>query len=240
MAKGIYNPSKNKNNIKKVRKLVQQYNAKITRASKKNPWLEDILPNRIKTADLLKNYKNYKEFQDNFKSKERFLKKGVELPVSNKYGVVISRYEFNEIKYKNIRRNNLKKKEKAKLDKMNRITKLGLTPNQFNFQNMRPSDFKKFTKVLENRLSPDYDYKRAETYRDNLMKSVDTLYGTTNDPDTQEIIAKVAQKLSTMTAEQLVELNNNSQEENFEIWYHEHVTDLYERAQNLLNYLNQI
>lgn len=80
----------------RIKKTVNNYNAKIRRLQKQNPALS--LPEKVKTTTIKNLSNSRKDLEKTLKSLQRFSKRGVENNIILPTGELISAYELNELK----------------------------------------------------------------------------------------------------------------------------------------------
>lgn len=96
----------------KVRQAVQNYNAKIRRLQKINPYLS--LPELAKTKEIKKTSRNLSQLNRNLERLKRFSERGAEENITLPSGDIISKYELNELKRESSRlQRNLSKRINA-------------------------------------------------------------------------------------------------------------------------------
>lgn len=85
----------------KITKAVRNYNAKIRRLEKINPYLA--LPERVTVSGIKKKADTRRDVERTLKSLQRFSKRGAENTVMLPSGEMISSYELNELKRESAR-----------------------------------------------------------------------------------------------------------------------------------------
>lgn len=101
----------------KINKTVRNYNAKISRLAKKNPYLA--LPEKITKEEIKEMSNTRKDLNRNLKRLQRFSKRGAENTVILPSGEMVSAYELAEIKRETTRvRRNLTKR----INELSKIT----------------------------------------------------------------------------------------------------------------------
>ena len=91
----------NKELISKINKTVRNYNAKIRRLEKQNPYLS--LPEKITSKSLRNITGSRKELNRTLEGLKRFSKRGVEENIILSSGEIISKYELKELKRESAR-----------------------------------------------------------------------------------------------------------------------------------------
>lgn len=193
---------------KELARLIRNYNAKINRVIKKDPQMKEYLPTRVKKNELKAKIETRSDLKKEMNSLKRFLKRGSEELVFNKYEgserLGITKYEKREIEIQVATINRLKsirRKEIEEMDVTTRGKKVGyknkevermerlqlLQPKVFNFKNKKKSDYKHFKKGLENDV--DYITMKDLILRDNYIDSLYEHLG--NNKYVDEIAKKV-------------------------------------------------
>lgn len=85
----------------RIRKTVRNYNAKITRLAKTNPYLD--LPKKASVTAIKRSSDTRKDVERALRKLSRFSKRGAESSVVLPSGEYISRYELNELKRESAR-----------------------------------------------------------------------------------------------------------------------------------------
>lgn len=91
----------NKELVNKINKTVQNYNAKIRRLQKQNPYLS--LPEKVSAKSLRNMSETRQELNRNLNRLKRFSKRGVEENIILPSGDIISVYELKELKRESAR-----------------------------------------------------------------------------------------------------------------------------------------
>lgn len=195
----------------KLKKLVRNYNNKINRLNKKG-LDANYIPSKLKLKnerELIKNGERI-DFNERIKYYESFLKRGSEKLVKSNRGLVLPKYEIDQVNImlKKINRNRRKRKKayenepltdrNKKINQANKEMLKNLSVNElkdkkFNFKNKSKKDYEKF----KNSLSEYYQTQeeRNKLYRENYYKAINTVFNI----DQSEKIIKVLDELSTDT-----------------------------------------
>lgn len=167
-----------KTDKQRLSRAVQQFNAKLTRLSKKHPELEPFLPKRIAVAEIRDKITTRQDFNREVKSLERFKRKGAESPVLSKSGVMTTKWEKLEIGYK-VREIN--RRRKIELERANVSTYKGtmgsikannLLPKPYDINKIKPSDWGKFVESVEKQIRSSYHGEKIERYKHNYIVAI--------------------------------------------------------------------
>lgn len=94
---------------------VKNFNAKLTRLTKKNPALADVLPERVSTKALKQDITNRQEYNRVIKALSAFTEKGAEEVVTGKQGVTTTKWQLQQVKKAVAIENRRRKKEAERL-----------------------------------------------------------------------------------------------------------------------------
>lgn len=161
-----------------IANAVRQFNAKITRALKKNPELSVFLPSRITTSVVKGKVKTRSDLKRELNSLKRFLKKGAEAPVQSSRGVKTTKWEKKEIGIKvgtiNRARNREAKKANVSTTKgtMGSIESNNLKPKSYNFDHMNPREWEKYVQTIEKQIMSSYHVEKMNQYKRNYLNSI--------------------------------------------------------------------
>lgn len=173
--------------IKKITNVVRQFNAKRTRIINSNPSAQNYLPQKVNVTELRANIQTRKDFNRIIKSLSRFKQKGSETPVENSNGLVLTKYELNELRIKvrsiNIRRAYQRKLADVSIYKGNTgtIAETNLQPKKFNFDKLNHNTWTKFNQNVEKQLQTNYFNDRAYEYKQNYIKALYTMFNSEAD-----------------------------------------------------------
>lgn len=79
-------------------KKVKNFNAKLSRLTKKNPALAEILPDRVSMKDLRGDITNRQEYNRVIKALSSFTEKGAEEVVTGKSGVTTTKWQLQQVR----------------------------------------------------------------------------------------------------------------------------------------------
>lgn len=186
---------------KKVANLVRQFNAKITRITKKNPSIATALPDRMNSQAIQQMYSQLtrKDFNRWVASTMRFLRKGAEDVITTKAGVTTTRWQLNEIRYNLNAINAERRKRMARLQPstyrgtMGAIQELELTPRRNLSQSIPMEYWEKYVSGIEKQVLSSYIGGKMELYKENYKKAI------LNELGNQEELLELVDRISTST-----------------------------------------
>lgn len=176
-------------------KVVQQFNAKLTRTLRKHPELKPYLPERLTVQGLKEQIKTRNDFNREVNSAKRFLKKGLEMPYTSESGIKTTVWERREIGIKVGVINRRKARERKAADvstykgTMGSIRENNLLPKKYNIDKIRPSDWDKFVESVEKQVASTYSTEKQSRYKANYIKGVQNIF---SPADAQAIISIVS------------------------------------------------
>lgn len=214
----------------KVANLVRQFNAKITRITKKNPSIANTLPERMNSQAIQKMYSQLtrKDFNRWIASTMRFLRKGAEEVVKTKAGVTTTRWQLNEIRYNLNAINAERRKRMERLEPsttkgtMGAIKELELQPRRNMSQNIPTQYWERYVRGIEKQVLSSYVSNRAEQYKRNYLTAMREALG--EQPELESIIARIP-------AETVAEAYAQDPDLSIDYLYYEH--EIEEAVQNL-------
>lgn len=186
-----------KTDEEELSRIIRNYNSKISRIIKKEPFMETYLPQKLTKKEIKDKIYSRKDFNKEIAKIKRFSKRGSEKVVPN---MEVTQYELNEFKI--VFRNNeiRKKKELEKLmsenvmkghektlmnrHEMGNIKRFRLKPKKIEStlaSIKSKTDFSEFMESLEHELSDFYKEKRKDSFKNNYLKSVREVYGANNE-----------------------------------------------------------
>lgn len=181
-----------------LRRVVKNFNAKLTRLAKKNPDVINYLPDKISFADLKNTITTRKEFNRELNSLKRFTKRGSETIVTAKEsGLKTTKWEKNEVaiqvgiinRERTRKRKMLEKEEvttrgqKTNLTRaqMSSIRMNELNKKTFNFDKIKKSDWKKYKETVKKQSHPNFQSEADNRLRENYIKGLKEVFGDTEE-----------------------------------------------------------
>lgn len=169
-----------RDDAKKVANLARQFNAKITRITKKNPSIASALPDRINSQTIQQMYSQLtrKDFNRWVASTMRFLEKGAEEVVRTKAGVQTTRWQLNEIRYNLNAINAERRKRMERLrpstyrGTMGAIRELELKPRRNLSQKIHRAYWKKYVSGIEKQALSSYIVNKMKLYKENYKTAI--------------------------------------------------------------------
>lgn len=219
-----------KNDARKVANLVRQFNAKITRITRKNPSIARALPGRMNSKAIQQMYSQLTraDFNRWVNSTMRFLKRGGDEIVTTKAGVKTTRWQLNEIRY-NLQRINVERR--ARMERlqpsstkgtMGAIKELELQPRRNLAQNIPMQYWERYVRGIEKQALSSYVSDRAEQYKRNYLTAMREALG--NQPELEAILEQIP-------AETVAEAYAQDPDLSIDYLYYEH--EIEEAVQNL-------
>ena len=200
-----------------LQRVVNNFNNKIRRASKKNQALVDFLPNKVSVKDLKSKITTRSDFNRNLKSLKRFSEKGAEKLVEPKNKLKptkiekeimeaetpLTNYMLKERRIKTRTVNASRAKElkalnvSAKLGNMSTIEKANLKPKQLVLSKSQEA-WNKFDESLEKEIQSNFKEQGYQAYKDNYLKGLkndvndidDRVFNMVKDLDAKELFDK--------------------------------------------------
>ena len=180
-----------------LRRVVKNFNSKLSRIMKKNPEIAEYLPERMSYKELRENITSRQELNRELKSMKRFSQKGSEELVKSKSGLTVTKWEKKEvgIQVAIINRERTRKRKLLEAEEAtSRGQKLNLTRSQmnsirmnelnkkiFNFDKIKKSDWSKYKATVKRQSHPDFQSEADEHLRDNYIKGLIEIFGETDD-----------------------------------------------------------
>lgn len=176
-------------------KVVRQFNAKLTRTSKKHPELKPYLPERLTVQGLKEQIHTRNDFNREVNSAKRFLKKGAEAPYTSEKGIKTTEWERKEIGIKVATINRRKARERKTADvssykgTMGSIRENNLLPKKYNIDKIKPTDWEKYVQSVEKQVASTYSTDMQTRYKENYIKGAENIF---SPADAQAVVAIVS------------------------------------------------
>lgn len=192
-----------------LRRVVKNFNAKITRLAKNNPQIENVLPDKIKVAQLRELISTRQDLNRELNALKRFSKRGAEQIVNvpdTDYNLKITKWQKTEM---NRRIGIINRKRKKRLEDiqntemtsrgeplgytrgqlgMGRVTENALKPMNAFTRKMNQADLKWKWKGIMKESQSDFFTKKDFMLRENYIKALKQNY---NVNDIQDIIDEI-------------------------------------------------
>ena len=195
----------------KLSRAVRNYNRKLDRLAKTNPFLADMLPDRLSKRELKNRIMTRNDFNRIVRSAERFSKKGAEQLVTNEVGFTVTKYEKREVAYKlaavNRRRAELMNRYSA-MEIINQGKRTGRTrgefpaqrlmelrPKKFNWARMTRQHYEEFIKTLNKQSFDRYISESNENYKKNYIKALRSVFGKSQEGLVAKVMALSADEV---------------------------------------------
>lgn len=159
-------------------RTVQQFNAKLTRESKKNPTIIEFLPERLKVADIRQQIQTRKDYNRLIKSYQRFLQKDSTKLVTNNQGYTTTIWNKREIQYKinEINRQRAAERKRANVSTytgtMGSIIANNLKDKKYEFNQINPKNALKQLASIDNMVRSTYIPEKIKLYKENYKQAL--------------------------------------------------------------------
>lgn len=159
-------------------RTVQQFNAKLTRESKKNPTIIEFLPERLKVADIRQQIQTRKDYNRLIKSYQRFLQKDSTKLVTNNQGYTTTIWNKREIQYKinEINRQRAAERKRANVSTytgtMGSIIANNLKDKKYEFNQINPKNALKQLASIDNMVRSTYIPEKLKLYKENYKQAL--------------------------------------------------------------------
>lgn len=194
---------------KELKRVVKNYNAKINRLAKKNPQIENVLPEKVSVGQLKELINTRQDLKRELNALKRFSKRGAEEIVivpGTDYNLKITKWQKTEMNRRIgiINRRRAKRLEdisniemKSRGEKlgytrgqlgMGKATEVSLRPMKAFTRSMSQADLKWKWKGIMKESQSDYFTQRDYMLRDNYIKALEQNY---NAKDIQDIIDEI-------------------------------------------------
>lgn len=188
-----------------LKRVVKNFNNKLSRVLKKNPEIADYLPERVSYKNLRENITNRQEFNREIKSLSRFSKRGSEQIIRGKSGARTTVWEKKEVGIQVAvinRERTRKRKELESMEATSRGQKLKQTRSQmqsirmnelnkkkFNFDKIKKGDWKKYVETVKRQSHPDFQSEADYNLRKNYIKGLIEVFG--DSDETNDLIETI-------------------------------------------------
>lgn len=192
-----------------LKRVVRNYNAKISRLAKKNPQIKNVLPERVSVAQLKELINTRQDLKRELNALKRFSKRGAEEIVivpGTDYNLKITKWQKTEM---NRRVGIINRRRKKRLEDLSNIemtsrgeplgykksdigmgkaSEISLNPMNAFTRRMNQSDLKWKWKNIMKESQSDYFTQKDFRLRDNYVKALSQNY---NVNDIQDIIDEI-------------------------------------------------
>lgn len=187
-------------------RVVKNFNAKIDYQIKRNPYISDLLPEKVRMRDIKKNILTRKDLEFELSRLRAFSKRNALDIVDVKGGARITKWEYQQAKRMLRRINNRKEKARKEANvstekgTMGSIAKNNLNDKQF-LGNKGQKSWNKFYESLVKQYPDSYWFASDEAYKENYIKALKEILGAGNS----EYYDKIKQIVSKLPASELVQ-----------------------------------
>lgn len=181
MAKN-YNINWRQKDVDKLKRVVKNYNNRITNIGKKHPELKEYLPNKITYSEVRNQIETRRTYNTWINRLNRFTSKSAQ-PIITKEGVKTTKYELREAQYalNSINRIRARERKKANVSSlkgtMGTIRDANLMPRKNNTQTIPTWKWDNYIKSLYNQSSEEWMRRQNQQYKDNFLSAINTEYG---------------------------------------------------------------
>lgn len=172
---------------KRLSNAVRNFNSKIRRLLKKNPELSEVLPSSQSVKNIKRDIKTRAEYNSYLRSLQSFTKRGAEKLVTNRNGVVLTKYELSEIRKRVRRINKQRAKEVIIADpspyrgNMGSIQEYNLRPKKFDWANIDKKNFPSFRKSVYHQSRFSYSDDKLRALKENYIKGLYAVFNSGAD-----------------------------------------------------------
>lgn len=218
-----------KSDEQELKRLVRNFNAKISRIVKKDPSLAEYMPNRIKVAEVKNNIETRQDFNRELNSMKRFLKRGNEDIVISKGGIKTTKWEKNEVAIQVAtinRRRTVKRKALEELEATSRGESLGMTrkqmnsirlnelnPKTFNFDKISKYEWEKYKANVYRQSRPNFQDEADVSLRKNYIRGLYEVFGETDE------VKDLINQIESMSIKDFIEQFYKEQEATIDFIY---------------------
>lgn len=218
---------------RELKRVVKNFNAKLTRLSKKDPEIKSALPERVSAAQLRSMIETRQDLNRELNRLKRFSQKGAEEIVAapgNDYNLKLTKWQRNEMSIMSAVINRKRAARKKRLDEielksrgeklgykkgqveMGKTERLALEPVKPFTASMNKRDLEKKFRKLMKESSSNYWNKRDEVMRANYLRSLTQNFN-------PEDIGAIVQKIEDMPFDQFRQVFEEEDLSGFEINY---------------------
>ena len=171
-----------------LKRVVKNYNAKVTRLKKKNPYIADLYPDKIKVSDVTKSIETRTDYNREIARLQRFSKRGAEEIKVSDEGATATKWEVQNFYYDQRRENNRRKKERERLEKMpvtsrgkdtgqtratmGKIKENAVKPLNKKFDKLSQKEWEKAKAYIDSRLDEKFMNEQKGNMKDNYIKGL--------------------------------------------------------------------
>lgn len=188
-----------------LRRVVKNFNSKLSRIIKKNPEIANYLPERRSYKDLRENITSRQELNRELNSLKRFSQKGSEKIVTSKTGLKTTKWERKEVgiqvaiinRERTHKRKILESEEATSRGQslnmtrreMNSIRMNELNKKKFDFDKIKKSDWERFKSTVRKQSHPNFQSEADLHLRENYIKGLIEVFG--DNDDTNSLIEQI-------------------------------------------------
>lgn len=153
-----------------LQRIVKNFNAKVRRLEKKEPFLVDERPSKISYRDIREKIDTRQDLNRYLNQFKRFSKRGAENIRETKSGVVTTEWQFQEasIMQRIVTRKRREKRQNIESWQRQESESLFDKPKP---DEINPSGFETYIRSLEKEIASTYDREKKEIYLANYISS---------------------------------------------------------------------
>lgn len=188
-----------KGEVERVTKEIERFNNKVDYQKRKHPETADILPDRIKPAEFIKQASEAprQDMKRQLNASNRFLKKDATDIVENSKGLKITKWEKKEYEYRHavVERQKAEERklfnipvfsEQEKKDKKEKHTgserENNLQPRKFDIDDYdKGKGWEKAKTAIDKKLKSNYKIEKINHYKDVYLEMISKLLGESGD-----------------------------------------------------------
>jgi hypothetical protein len=214
--------------VERLEREIRRFNSKLKRVKKRNPELENILPNPIKKKDFKESITTRQDLNRELNSLSRFSKSGAEKPITSKTGNTVTVWEKKEVGLKVAQINRERTKERKKVEAMETTSRgketglkrgemgserlSSLQPKSYNFDKIRGGkEWEKFKSSVNKQATERYKQEQMNNYKMNYLKAISRVFGDYGED--------LARKIKQLPSEVVVDLFYSEQEATIDFVY---------------------
>lgn len=177
------------NDEKELKRLIKNFNTKISYVKKKHPELASSMPGKLSFKELKNKISTRSELKRTENSLKRFSRKGAEKQIVSSRGAKSTVWEVNEFKIKQRIENARRTRERKKIEsqevksrgkgvgvtrsEMGSIKENSLKPSKKNFNNLSQKEWELAKRNIDNMLNENYRNDKKMQMKENYIKGLE-------------------------------------------------------------------
>jgi len=169
--------------FKTLEKTIAHFNHTIDVRIRDDPSLIKYLPEKKTLQDVAKNIDTESDYKRSIRQMESFDRWTATKKVEGEAGVKTTKWQYDIYKREYQASEKSKAEKRAAADfstekgNMGQEAKQNLKPSPFNFDKMKQKEWLRKLRVLDNKMSGNYDAKKAADYKENYIKAIEGQLG---------------------------------------------------------------